>query len=369
MGNQTFRVWDYLPYPARKEMNAHTIVRGVMRNHSHHTGVLRQLGMASTEFQDGRPTPSAVMHSPMAAYHMSHLYREWLPLELWNRWRQVYVPHPLVTEELAGTGSDKVSGTLLRQLRHINPMFVFPFGIPVLHSNGQKGNIRAFTVSGGHALRYGTPAERFHPSARRELERSARLMGFTNDPDINCLSVQVASEVEDEAGMVVDVNWGNFTLPILDQFSLDSLTDLVAKDFTSDVDTEHLQDYVRTCLRSVVAHLLCSVASNIEIGEAQQPAKGKKKKNSGREKPVAYHPLGYRLGAALGAWRERKERGVPGAPTGVTLAPHLRQGHLHTYKVGPGRREEIVKFLAPIPVNATMEGLGDDALPVFHQYI
>lgn len=60
--------------------------------------------------------------------------------------------------------------------------------------------------------------------------------------------------------------------------------------------------------------------------------------------------IGYRLGAAIRAAREAVRRAEASAPTGRTVRPHMRRGHWHGYRVGPGRTGWKVIWLPPIPV-------------------
>jgi hypothetical protein len=61
--------------------------------------------------------------------------------------------------------------------------------------------------------------------------------------------------------------------------------------------------------------------------------------------------VGVRIGAALRLAREEPRSGEPGGGSHAGPRPHLRRAHWHTYRVGKGRTEAVLRWLPPIPVN------------------
>ena len=61
-----------------------------------------------------------------------------------------------------------------------------------------------------------------------------------------------------------------------------------------------------------------------------------------------------RLGAALRAAYHARETAPEGA--GASVRPHVRRAHWHTYRIGEGRAERVLRWLPPIPVNVTDVG-------------
>jgi len=115
--------------------------------------------------------------------------------------------------------------------------------------------------------------------------------------------------------------------------------------------------------------LLYLCAQNAEIGDGRrQPERPKPKRTKHGERlfppdrPTVWD-VGLRLGAAL---RRAGASGVEDTSNGTTGAargparPHIRRAHWHTYRVGPGKADALLKWLPPIPVNVT----DPDALPV-----
>jgi hypothetical protein len=111
---------------------------------------------------------------------------------------------------------------------------------------------------------------------------------------------------------------------------------------------------------------LCSV--NAEIGnndkrpELPRPKRTKKGwRLFPADKPTTWD-VGVRLGAALrhgytAAQGEGETRAGPRA--------HIRRAHWHTYRIGPGKAESVLKWLPPIPVNVDdLDGLPATVRPV-----
>lgn len=70
--------------------------------------------------------------------------------------------------------------------------------------------------------------------------------------------------------------------------------------------------------------------------------------------------VGYKMGSMLRAARTTGatgERKAETAGTGSPKRPHSRRGHWSHYHVGPGRKETVVKWIAPTFVNAEMVDL------------
>lgn len=113
----------------------------------------------------------------------------------------------------------------------------------------------------------------------------------------------------------------------------------------------------------LVSLLLYLCAENAEIGDgSRRPGnpQPKRTKNGWRlfapDRPTDWD-VGVRLGAAL----RRAQQGATGefASDGGhhRLRAHIRRAHWHTFLVGAGRTERRLKWMPPIPINAS---LGDD---------
>jgi hypothetical protein len=72
------------------------------------------------------------------------------------------------------------------------------------------------------------------------------------------------------------------------------------------------------------------------------------------DKPTTWD-IGMRIGAALRAATQRAES-EPAGGTHASPRPHIRRAHWHSYRVGPGRAETILRWLAPIAVNVDDPG-------------
>ena len=64
--------------------------------------------------------------------------------------------------------------------------------------------------------------------------------------------------------------------------------------------------------------------------------------------------VGERIGSALRDAHLARQTGATGENTSSgrnAPRPHVRRAHWHTYRVGQGRAEQVLKWLPPIPIN------------------
>jgi len=83
----------------------------------------------------------------------------------------------------------------------------------------------------------------------------------------------------------------------------------------------------------------------------EPPQKKGRRRSLARRPPVQVWQVAWRAGAALEP-STRSEAGE--APTGVTVKPHVRRAHFHSYWCGPGRERCEVRWLGPVFVNSSM---------------
>jgi hypothetical protein len=108
---------------------------------------------------------------------------------------------------------------------------------------------------------------------------------------------------------------------------------------------------------------LCTVNSDIadSRGSDRRPSNPKpirvkdKKKLVAASTPTGWD-VGVRIGAAIRAAQERERTEARGG-THASPRPHVRRAHWHTYLVGAGRQERLLKWLPPIPVSLDDSGL------------
>jgi hypothetical protein len=112
-------------------------------------------------------------------------------------------------------------------------------------------------------------------------------------------------------------------------------------------------------------------AANADLGENGRPARPKPVRTKKGwmlfppDKPRLWE-VGARIGAALRASHLDRQTGAAEETTDTGRQgprPHIRRAHWHTYRVGPGKSEQILKWLPPIPVNID----GGDIVPTIHK--
>lgn len=288
--------------------------------------------------------------------------------ESWRSCREVYFTHSGMTRGLMRIKADGVNlpGSVLRNLRHINPLFITSAVPEVVHVDGLPGRILGFYTRGAISAEY-PPA----PGARTFPEfgtppYGGRSVGFdTSHPDINAISVMVISEVlSSDKTRVVDHDLCHMTIPVFESFTLGGLVERVASGFAWSPDVkapatkESESAYMATMTRLVISHLLYATSRSFEIdkGRADRPPRrsGSGKAQGGLKAATVY-PVGYRMGAAIQDSRRPERTSGSGGATGRTMPAHIRSPHPHIYRVGPGRKEIEVKFLGPIPVNQQLD--------------
>ena len=101
-------------------------------------------------------------------------------------------------------------------------------------------------------------------------------------------------------------------------------------------------------IRSAVAYL----ASEDADVRPKADARGKRRQRRRPGKPAygtTVYEVGYRIGQSV--------RRAESAALGGGVRAHVRRGHWHTYRVGKGRRERRIKWLAPMVVGGATENL------------
>jgi hypothetical protein len=260
-------------------------------------------------------------------------------MRYWGKSKIAYTVHPGLAEALADTtGTDAVPASVMRQLPHPDPLFLFPQALPVTLSDGMPGLIRGFFVTGLITL----PGGNVRTSSA--------------DPEATGLQLAAFSQVGTADIPPMDWDLSSVSVPLSGEFTVVEAAAASADgwdvDPASATRTTHQSTsaWTDTILRLCLPVLLYACSSEPdEQAEVRPPVK----KRSGTQraaKPARVRQLGYRIGPGLQATRKvRPER--TGNATGRTVAAHMRRAHWHTFRFGTGRAESYVKWLPPIPVN------------------
>lgn len=317
-------------------------------------------------------TASQILQSvkdPQIARLLGDTVRDVSPYLHWRQYREIYAVHPDMSRSLIGMGSKSViPGSILRRLRHPNPLFVTPGGARFTHPDGLPGRILGFFVTGAMSNSYpkseGSKGAVLTESGASAGRRAAVLLD-THDQHANALHVVVASEVINEAGTwVLDMDMCHLTIPMTAEFTLDGLVEeiadggfLWAQSMGGPIQNEKVRGYLETAARTVITHLLyaCSRTSEIAEGKSDRPPVRRRKGTAvnREDRPAKVREVGYRTGARIEnnvRWVAEKGAGASGG-SGRTMPFHIRAAHPHLYRVGPGRKEVEIKFLDPIMVN------------------
>jgi hypothetical protein len=282
------------------------------------------------------------------------------PYRIWERFRETYEPHPALSRALVNMKSGtKIPGDVFRRLRHPNPLFLLTGAPAVNFPDGHTGRLIALFICGAVSKKRQRPGDEVRVAD--DAPGNASVLLDTHDPHINSYHVMAISEVHGADGQqVTDLDWCHLTIPIKNEFTLDSLArDTAAAGFNwtfeQEVGEDKRYDYLLDITRITVAHLLYVCSRTVEVDEKPRASRppGKRKKGEPRPPSAArIRRVGWRLGAAIQDSVRRVAATSSGAGTGKKVAPHMRSAHLHTYLVGPGRQEVEMKWLDPIAVNA-----------------
>lgn len=282
------------------------------------------------------------------------------PYRVWERFRETYEPHPALTRALIDMKpSVMIPGEVFQRLKHPNPVFLLTAAPAVQMPDGYPGRVVAVFVSGAVSRRLQRETDKVKLSDI--APGNASILLDTHDPDANSFHLTVVSEVHNTDGtQVMDLDYCHLTVPIRGEFTLAELAHATADaGFNWEIARETEEDtryqYLLGVSRIAISHLLYACSRTVEVDDKPRASRPPAKPRKGQPKPpvaARVRRMGWRLGSTIQDTVRRvaaRETGSTG--TGKQKAPHMRGAHLHTYLVGPGRREIDIKWLDPIPVN------------------
>ena len=131
-----------------------------------------------------------------------------------------------------------------------------------------------------------------------------------------------------------------------------SIRDCLLDTFPGITESSYAFEYIKAPLVKAIQLMLYLVAQNADITDDQPYKKKSRKVITDVPSEVHTYSVGVRIGAAMRRGRIKHESGMTGSPK----RPHSRRGHWHHYWTGskqiPEERKLILKWLAPIYVNA-----------------
>lgn len=231
----------------------------------------------------------------------------------------------------------------MRQLPHPDPYLAFPepMSVPLGGEPGYAESMGAFLYA---------------------LDAHGLLISTAN-PHAVAIGVLIVGDVHDQHGRKVRHpdgqvahTWTRTTLPVEPTSIADAAMDMHSRMMRSAATQTGegmplAADMIEQTLSRVVPILIYLCAANADTRPVPAVATRTRPDGSAfRGKAPKVIEFGYRIGPRLGQARKSYPAGAAGT-TGRKVAPHVRRAHFHTYKVGPGRTESLVRWLAPIPIN------------------
>ncbi|MFJ8043767.1 hypothetical protein ACIRBX_25025 [Kitasatospora sp. NPDC096147] len=266
---------------------------------------------------------------------------------LWAKGKNVYAVHPDMASELWSYNLGTLPGALFRKLEHPNPVAVFAEPETIGLPHGGRGRLLAIVFCGRHS----EPSMRLRPTDDEQIDQLA--------------AVAIAEPLNDDGSPVVEagmskplLDFTHMSIPLAAEarFTAFDLAKRISDKAKQSSPSDQLVDLAQRVLK--IAVYLCSTEAEIVApsprGEGKSAKRGKQKKQAKEQKqgPGSLLRVGWRLGPALKAARQRAEgvrRTLAGAGegTGKRQYPHRRGGHQKTVWTGPGRAVPDSRLVAP----------------------
>lgn len=287
-------------------------------------------------------------NSPIINHHLQMTSQEVAVHLLWQRTRTLYEIHPGLTRHLRSSDSDKFPPMILANLPHTNPLVFLAEPVELRDPANKPTRMVGWYVAG--------------MTGRKDYVD-------TSDDTAQAFHITVVSEVmSDDGRTVIDWDHSRITLPITgEDATVGEIIETALSGFIFDPmipgQTDNLQRvFISEILRVVVPHMLYLVSQELESKPSEfrtppMPRQNKWDRKQGGGKVYAAQ-IGFRSGPVLQTLERWGDDSVepqgPRGPGGVRKRPmaHVRRAHFHKYRTGAGRTETVVKWLAPIPINA-----------------
>lgn len=287
---------------------------------------------------------------------------DFVAMRRWARTKTIYQLDPDTAHAVEHTDwSDTIiPGDVLRRIPHVNPLVVLPEPLYAPSDTAHAEKYVAFLISG----------------VRRKPGDSSRIRTDTCAPDATHLVIRFLGYVINADGSPVVVDqpdlWGtvrNATVlvamriltPLTDasmstreQFVFDDVSE---ETYTrlgwSDRSAANAATVRMTQLALSTLTYICSDNADVNTEKRSSVKLSRAAVKAGFQDgtPATVVNVGFRVGAALRQHQVSATRAATSATTGRRMAPHFRRAHAHRYRVGPGRRKTIIKWLPPIAVN------------------
>lgn len=272
-------------------------------------------------------------------------------LERWQRTRVVYAVDPSTANAVEETdwSETAIPGQALRRLPYPNPLVVLPEPVVLPRADGLFEQYAAFGVFG------------VRPDMRRcsshDSQASALCLYFFGNMldrlDGKPLEVLVPSFTGEMRRVIAAVGFRVVT-PLTDA-TMEQRQELAAHEMLQSGPSAHegfatreaAVDGIAGLTRRGLSLLVYISAANADVRRTRVPKERLGKRRAGNDTSAPHvYAAGFRVGSELRAAAELSSPGPRGAGRGGVQA-HVRRAHLHTYRVGQGRRDTVVHWLPP----------------------
>jgi hypothetical protein len=275
---------------------------------------------------------------------------------LWEQSKIIYLLDEAMWAALASTEpSGPIPGDVFRRLPHPDPYVAFPTPYSTTAANGDVILVDGMWV-GGKAT--SPDGDYLTSTADPNITGIVLLFnGYVADPRTGQRTTCSIVDAKGTARATYDAVLSRSTVLITDSTLEDHIHGVLARAGQTNARSSAAlaamtlpENSVSELMRRAVITLvyLCSDSNDIVRETPGVNTRKDRRREKRQDSAITVYEVGYRIGAALR--RHREATTTAGEPTGRTVRGHLRAAHFHTYRVGEGRRDSIVRWLSPIPV-------------------
>lgn len=290
---------------------------------------------------------------------------------VWNFCKRAYLVHPALQEAVTESVDERtaIPGEVLRQLPHDEALLWLAQPI----TQWSKVDRRQETYFGLMYMGAKQAVNNYPPTAR-----GVQLCQLS-DPDADRVSITFIGYYDEirEGGSVrfptrftlsvgLDETWTLMgaglqiadSMNAVEEFELgiESITERRAS--VKADPFEFVDDEIMPLLRVAIGLLAYICSQDVDLERRPKPrnkAAARREMSDG----VSRYNLGYRIGPKIDASARRTTGGTVSSLTGRSVAPHIRRGHFHTVRYGPGHSLKRVQWFAPTAVNRNKDVAAD----------
>lgn len=297
--------------------------------------------------------------------HSGHLAGEdAVVMDRWAQHKIVYTVDPDAADAIINTDwhNTAIPADILRAIPHPDPFVALPAPIHIPHDSGGYEQYEGFIITGVRR-KPGAPESRVRSSTTHPANSELCLHYYARLVDANKNPVtEYVTDIFGRRRKAHPIIGMRILTPLVDA-TMDERYDYALADvrnnptgdegWADDTITTTAIDTLVTTGLALTVYLCSDNPDTATTGIRARPRTHKTRRDQPNA-PITVTGLGYRIGAALRDHKHRRSSQPHTSATGTrTVAAHVRRSHIHTYRVGPGRRRTILKWLPPIGVGLT----------------